>query len=52
MITDSNSYFSCPYLQCLCDILVDNAGVERLQLSSVDLRDEVGLLLASKLVPT
>jgi hypothetical protein len=31
----------------LCEILVDNVGIEKLQLNSADLGDEVSILLAS-----
>lgn len=41
--------FSCS--QCLCDILVNNNGIQKLQLNSTDVGDEVSLLLAWKLVP-
>lgn len=36
--------FSCS--QCLCDILANNNGIQKLQLNSTDIGDEVSLLLA------
>lgn len=40
-----------PCSQCLCDILVDNASIQKLLLNSTDLGDEVCLLLTLKTVP-
>lgn len=40
------------FLQCLCDILADNSGIQKLQLSSSSFGDEVSLLLAFQLVAT
>lgn len=38
----------CPYpcSQCLCDILVHNSSIEKLQLNSTDLGDEVSLVIS------
>ncbi|RVX10486.1 Nucleotide-binding oligomerization domain-containing protein 2 [Vitis vinifera] len=41
--------YTLPCRQCLCDILIDNAGIQKLQLNSADLGDEGAKAIAEML---